>query len=168
MENNKELLISSPAFKNNGNIPKVHTGFDRDISPAFELHNLDDHTISIAIILDDLDIPFTSAYPHWLIWNIPKMNNIPENISYGEKVTSIGDEKTEAIQGMAYGKNRYRGPKQPVFIRSTHHYRFTIYALDCMLTLDSTAGKSKLIAAMQGHILQQGSIVGNYKRSSNK
>lgn len=59
--------------------------------------------------MDDLDIPFIKAYNHWLIWNIPKTDFIPENIPYGSPVSSLGN----AIQGVGYGVKRYRRPKQP-------------------------------------------------------
>jgi len=156
----KDMEIKSTSFINGGYIPKKHTGFDVDISPEFQLLNLSDDTISIAIIMDDLDIPLIQAFNHWLIWNIPKTEKIPENIPYGSTVSSFHN----AIQGIAYGVNRYRGPKQPVFVRSTHRYIFRFYALDCFLNLDSTSKKKDLLEAMYGHILQQGSITGKYKR----
>jgi len=141
-------------------MPKKHTGFGKDISPGFELENLSNDAVSIAIIMDDLDIPFIKAYNHWLIWNIPPMTSIREDIPYGETVASLGN----AIQGVGYGSHRYRGPKQPVFVRNTHRYRFYIYVLDCMLDLSSSSKKPELLSAMQGHVLQQGSITGKYKR----
>jgi len=156
----KDMEIKSPSFINNGYMPKNHTGFDVDISPEFQLLNISDETISIAIIMDDLDIPLIQAYNHWLIWNIPKTEKIPENIPYGSPVSSFHN----AIQGIAYGINRYRGPKQPVFVRNTHRYIFRFYALDCFLNLDCNAKKKSLLEAMCGHILQQGSITGKYKR----
>ncbi len=164
MEKKESLIITSPAFVDGGVIPKVNTGFDKDISPAFNLHNLDEDTVSLAIMLEDLDIPFFKAYPHWLIWNIPKMDFVPENIPYGPSVDHIGDMKVNIKQGMAYGKNRYRGPKQPAFVRNTHRYRFTIFALDSFIALESTANVKAFKASKNGHILQKGSITGTYKR----
>lgn len=156
----KEIEIKSPSFENNANIPIRHTGFDKDISPEFRLQNLAGNTISIAIVMDDLDIPFVRAYNHWLIWNIPKTDVIPENIHHGSPVPSLGN----AIQGEAYGKNGYRGPKQPAFIKNTHRYVFRFYALDCFLKLESQAKKKDLMEAMAGHVIQQGQIIGRYKR----
>lgn len=156
----KDMKIISPSFKNNEYMPIKHTGFGADISPAFQLLNLNGDTISIAIIMDDLDIPFIKAYNHWLIWNIPKTERIPENIPYGSVVSSL----EHAMQGCGYGVNRYRGPKQPVFIRNTHRYLFYFYALNCFLNLDAMAKKKDLLEAMQGHILQEGRITGKYKR----
>lgn len=155
----KQLRITS-SFQHNGMMSKKYTGFGEDISPGFQIENLCDDAVSIAIIMDDLDIPFIRAYNHWLIWNVPAMNQIPENIPYGEVVSDVGN----AIQGIGYGKNRYRGPKQPVFVRNTHKYVFQFYVLDCFLEIGSSAKKTEVLAAMSGHILQQGSITGMYKR----
>jgi Raf kinase inhibitor-like YbhB/YbcL family protein len=156
----KELKIKSSSFEDNGYMPKKHTGFDIDISPEFLLLNLSDAAVSLTVIMDDLDIPFIKAYNHWLIWNIPKTDRIPENIPYGSPVSSYHN----AMQGVAYGTNRYRGPKQPFFVRNTHRYIYRLYALDCFLNLDSSSKKKDLLEALNGHILQQGSITGKYKR----
>jgi Raf kinase inhibitor-like protein, YbhB/YbcL family len=155
-----KLKVTSSAFLDNEYMPKRHTGFGEDLSPDFRLHNLSDKAVSIAIIMDDLDITFVKAYNHWLIWNIPKTDSIKENIPYGATVPSLGN----AIQGSAYGKNRYRGPKQPVFIRSMHRYIFRFYVLDCFLDLGCMARKKDLMKLMQGHVIQEGSITGKYKR----
>lgn len=154
------LQVTSPSFKNNGAIPKKHTGFGDDISPAFQLADLAPEAVSIAIIMDDLDIPMTKAFNHWLIWNIPSSQTIPEHIPYGSVVPSLGN----ARQGIGYGRNRYRGPKQPVFVRNMHRYIFRFYVLDCFLELDSGAKKTELLKAMDEHIIQQGSFTGTYQR----
>ncbi len=158
------LTIKSPSFEDNGFMPKKHTGFGEDVSPAFNLFNLSDKAVSLAIIMDDLDIPFISAYNHWLLWNIPPMEEIPENIPYGTGTRTGAGTLGNAVQGIGYGKHRYRGPKQPVFIRNTHRYVFNFYVLDCYFELDCNSTKKELLAKMQGHVLQQGSITGKYKR----
>ncbi len=160
MYHQENIQITSPSIENGGSIPRKHTGFGEDISPAFQLSNLSPEAVSIAIIMDDLDIPIIKSLNHWLIWNIPKLEAIPENIPYGSVVPSIGNAK----QGVGYGRNRYRGPKQPAFVRNSHRYIFRFYVLDCFLELDSSAKKTNLLDAMNGHILQQGSITGNYQR----
>ena len=154
------LKITSPSFEDGGNIPKKHTGFGENISPAFSIENLSDNTVSVVIMLNDLDIPFISEYNHWLIWNIPASAQIPENISYGAEVQSPAG----AVQGIGYGKNRYRGPQQPVFVRSVHRYVFNFYILDSFLKLESTSRRNDVLKAMECHILQKGSIMGKYKR----
>ncbi len=156
----EELVISSPSFEDQGRIPIKHTGFGEDISPAFEIKNLNEEGVSLVILMDDLDIPFMKAYNHWVIWNIPKQESIPEGIPAGVTVNALNG----ARQGIGYGRNRYAGPKMPRFIRTAHRYAFHIYALDTYLELSSQVRKKDVLKAMEGHVLQQGRITGVYQR----
>ena len=153
------MIIKCKSFENNGMIPKKHTGFGEDKSPELMLNDIPNDTVSLAIIMDDLDVPFRDYFTHWIIWNIPKTEIIPEGLPRGEKIECpIG-----AIQGNAWGKHIYRGPKQPFFIRKEHRYVFYVYALDCMLNLAETSGKSELIDAMNNHVLSEAKLIGRYK-----
>lgn len=153
------MIIASKSFENNGMIPKKHTGFGEDKSPELMISDIPDTTVSLAIIMDDLDVPFRSSFTHWLIWNIPKTDIIQEGLSGGEKI----EFPFSAIQGKAWGKHIYRGPKQPFFIKKEHRYVFCAYALDCMLNLPGMSGKKELVEAMNGHVLSEAKIIGRYK-----
>ncbi|WP_170924709.1 YbhB/YbcL family Raf kinase inhibitor-like protein [Candidatus Enterococcus clewellii] len=155
----ENLIIKSSAFVDTGTMPLEYTGYGSDQSPPLTLQNISSDARSIAIIMEDLDIPMIKAFPHWLIWNIPVMSDIPENIPSGKIVDSLHG----AIQGIAYGKHEYRGPKPPKIIKNSHRYRFNVYILDAMLDLSSDAKKKKLLDAMVGHILQESSITGIFK-----
>lgn len=157
MENQEErLTVTSPCFEDGGLIPVVNTGYGADHSPEFILSGLSRQAVSIAIIMDDMGHPIP-AYNHWLIWNIPPMTKIPGQIPHGEKVETI----KQAVQGVGYGKNRYRGPKPP--FNWSHIYQFNIYVLDCTLNLPGNTRKKALKQAMQGHIIQQAFITGHYR-----
>ena len=151
------LNVICHSFSKSGEIPKKHTGFGEDVSPQFSISGLIDEVKSLVIIMDDLDVPFVREFNHWLIWNLPPENIIAENIPYGAECPN------GAKQGLAYGKNRYKGPKQPPFIKKTHRYRFCVYGLDCALDLPPNSKKADLIKAMSGHILQSGETIGWYK-----
>lgn len=150
------LQVTSPAFEAGGLIPEQYTGYGEDISPALCLEGLQPEAKSLAIVLDDLDHPMP-AYNHWVIWNLPVLQEIPEHIPQGETVNTLSG----AVQGRGYGKHRYRGPKPP--FRWSHRYRFAVYALDTQLSLPATARKREVLRAMQGHILQQGELIGHYR-----
>ena len=154
------MIICSKSFENNGMLPQKHTGFGEDVSPEFTITDQPENTVSIAISLDDLDVPFCKSFNHWIIWNIPNTDLIPEGLPKGAMIS----EPISACQGRAWGKNCYRGPKQPFFIRNMHRYVFTFYALDCQLTLEETSDKKALVEAMQGHILTEAKITGKYQR----
>ena len=154
------MIVSSKAFENGGTIPLKYTGFGEDVSPELTIHDAPDGTISFAVILDDLDVPWTRAFTHWIVWNISKTDTIPEGLPKGAEIR----EPITACQGMAWGRNCYRGPKQPFFIRNEHRYAFRVYALDCLLELSGDANKKMLVEAMKGHILAEARLIGKYQR----
>lgn len=154
------LRLTSPAFQEGRPIPRRHSGFGEDLSPALRLSGLCRETVSLALILEDLDVPFCKAYCHWLIWNLPPMAEIPEGVPHGSSVLSLGN----AVQGVGYSSHRYRGPCPPPFSRSPHRYVFRAYALDCRLDLPPAARRRALAVAMSGHILQEASLSGTFRR----
>ncbi len=66
-----------------------------------------------------------------------------------------------ARQGTGYGLHRYAGPKPPK--GKTHTYRFTIYSLDCEINISANSMKRRFLKKAQKHILQKGSIVGEFE-----
>lgn len=156
----EQLTVTSPAFEHLGVIPQKHTGKGEDISPALYLSELSDDAVSIAVIMDDLDIPVVSNYNHWVIWNIPVQNTIPEGVLAGDTVPTLGN----AMQGIGYGEHTYKGPEPPF---GTHRYQYHVFVLDTMLELDSSSKKEDLVNAIDGHILQYGSLTGWYPKEKN-
>lgn len=153
----ERIVVTSTAFEDLGVIPTAYTGNGADISPPFRLEGLSRDAKSIAIIMDDLDIPLRGNYTHWTIWNLPPQADIPEGIPPGETVEALG-----ATQGMGYGMHRYRGPKPPF---GTHRYQFHFFVLNEMLPMNASAGKEELLRAIDKHLLQYGTITGWYPRA---
>ena len=154
------LYVTSKAFQNNGHIPVRYTGYGADESPPLTLSGIVPEAKSIAVVMADLDIPLMREFSHWLIWNLPVQTDIPGAIPRGKMP---GGGLGGARQGVAYGRHEYKGPKPPKFIRTQHRYVFTVSILDTVLEIGSDASRKKLLAAMQNHILQQGSITGIYQ-----
>ncbi len=151
------LTVSSPAFKQGERIPVICTCDGTDLSPRLIWHGAPSGVKSYALILDDPDAA-EGVFTHWLIFNIPgDAMGLPENVP---KDSSLDDG---AIQGKNhFGKTGYNGPCPPA--GKTHHYTFHLYALDTTLSLDQGASASDIRAAMQGHILAQGELMGTYSR----
>jgi hypothetical protein len=61
-----------------------------------------------------------------------------------------------------FGKSDYGGPCPP---SGTHRYFFKIFALDQELNLAAGAKRAQLDAAMKGHVIAQGELMGRYSRS---
>ena len=144
------IKITSSAFHEGGNIPSKFTCDGSDTSPPLQIAGVPTGAKSLVLIVDDPDAP-GGLFTHWLIWNIsPQTSSIPEGGA------------TKGIQGANdFGKSGYRGPCPP---RGAHRYSFKIFALDCELDLRVDAKRGQLDAAMKGHVIAQGELVGRYAR----
>lgn len=148
------LVVECPAIKNGGKFPLIHTGRGDDVSPEFRLKNLTPESKTLAVILEDLDHPL-KQFTHWTVWNLPAKDIISPALPKG------GHTLDGAVQGIGYGFHRYAGPKPPK--GRTHQYRFTIFALDTVLSLGPRAGKRIFLRAAAGHILQIGSLTASFE-----
>lgn len=150
------LEFECTGLKNDGKFPMEYTGRGENRSPEFIIKNLSSHAVTLMITLEDLSHPI-QKFTHWIIWNIPATDIIQKAIPVGRTVSSLHN----AVQGIAYGFHRYAGPKPPK--GRCHKYCFTIYVLDCKLSLSSFSTKRNVLAKSRGHIIQQGKIYGYFE-----
>jgi len=144
------MKITSSAFQEGGNIPSKFTCDGSDTSPPLQITGVPSEAKSLVLIADDPDAP-GGLFTHWLIWNIPPQTNSISEGSAPKGVPGTND----------FGKSGYKGPCPPP---GTHRYSFKIYALDRELDLRGGAKRSQLDAAMKGHVVAQGVLVGRYAR----
>ena len=146
------FTVSSPAFTHEGTIPVENSCDGASTSPALAWTNAPVDTKSYALVMDDQD---AMDFVHWVIFNIPA------------SATGLGAGlplDTELEDGSLQGRNStyvwgYLAPCPPMF-GGDHRYVFTLYALDTMLDLESSAIKKDLLAAMEGHILAETELMG--------
>lgn len=151
------MILRSAAFQDGGNIPGKYTCDGDDVSPPLEWSGMPPQTRSFALIVDDPDAP-GGVFTHWVIFDITANTH-----TLGEGVQPAPRLPDGAIQGKnSFGKIGSGGPCPPP--GPAHHYYFTVYALDDLLRLAPGASKEQVLGAMQGHILDQGQIVGLYQR----
>ncbi len=157
VNNMEKVSISSEAFKDGGTIPGEYTCDGRNVSPSLSWPGLPEGTKSIALIMDDPDAP-GRTFVHWVIYNIPgSTQKLAKGIPKKEKLAD------GSLQGMTdFGRAGYGGPCPPP--GKPHRYFFKIYAIDIMLGLPSGASKGDVEAAMKGHILAKGELIGKYAR----
>ncbi|WP_455367724.1 YbhB/YbcL family Raf kinase inhibitor-like protein [[Eubacterium] cellulosolvens] len=142
------LKVTSPAFKENGDIPSKYTCDGEDVNPPLRIEGIPQNAKSIIVIVDDPDAPM-GVWVHWVVWNIPLTDVIEENSTPG--VEGIND----------FQKHTYGGPCPP---SGVHRYFFKVYALDTMLDLAASSRKKDVEKAIEGHILAKGELVGRYRR----
>jgi len=146
-----KIKVTSSAFQVGGTIPAKFTCDAADMNPALRFQGTPAEAKSLALIVDDPDAP-GGLFTHWLIWNIdPKVTEIAEGSA------PIG------MQGKNdFGNSGYGGPCPP---SGTHRYYFKIFALDSDLDLAAGSKRAQLDAAMRGHVIAQGEMMGRYSRS---
>lgn len=151
------IKLTSRAFENEALIPVKHTGDGPDVSPALSWADPPEGAASFALICDDPDAP-VGTWVHWVIYNIPAgARALPEGVSTTETLDS------GAVQGKNdFGKIGYGGPAPPP--GKPHRYFFKLYCLDTKLDLAVGATKKQVLAAMAGHVLAEGQLMGRYKR----
>ena len=155
------IKVSSPAFEPNAPIPKKFTEDGESLSPMIKWTEIPAGAKELALICDDPDAPRPEPWVHWVIYKIAfNATNLPENISK----TAKPPEVSGALQGKnSWDKLGYGGPAPPKG-HGVHHYHFRVYALDAPLNVSSGLTKTELLAAMKGHILAQGELIGTYQR----
>ena len=151
------ISISSDVFENGGVLSSEYTCDGEDRSPVLSWDPIPAGTQSITLIVDDLDAP-GKTFVHWVIYNIPASSTGLPAVVPKNKTLDDG-----SLQGKNdFGRIGYNGPCPPP--GKPHRYFFKVYALDTTLSLKSGATKSQLEAAMSGHILAQGEMIGKYGR----
>ena len=145
------LTVTSPAFKNMGDIPFENTQYQGNKFPGLEWTAGPAGTKSYAIIMQDTDGMIRNApILHWTMFNIPGtkldagMSAVPSGASYGPNMR---------------GPNQaYMGPRTPAGPK--HRYHLQVFALDTTLPADAGATFDSLTAAMKDHVLASGQIIG--------
>ncbi len=125
------------------------------------------------------DLPRIDFY-HWVLVDIPQGVTVLEEGADSSEVTAGGKDAAPGPHGSRRGINNYTdwfagdadmggdyygydGPCPPWNDSIPHHYHFTVYALDLdRCPVEGRFGGPEVLAAIQGHILDQASITCRY------
>ncbi len=147
----------STSFTNGGAIPRRFTCDGDDTSPGLDWSKTPPGTRSFALVMHDPDAPVD--FTHWLAWDIPA--NVHELKAGASSDDAMPRGSAEGLNG--FRRVGYAGPCPPP--GKPHHYVFTLYALDVNVHLEPGATRAELEAAIRGHILAEGRMVGVYGRA---
>lgn len=154
------LMITSPAFAHQSEIPRQYTCDGADLSPPLQWSGIPEGSKSLVLIVDDPDAPDPQApkitWVHWLLYNLPV--TVPG--------LSEGVSSSQLPPGTRAGTNSwhltgYGGPCPPI---GKHRYFHKLYALNTMLPDLGNPTKTQLEQAMAGKILSKTELVGTYQR----
>jgi Raf kinase inhibitor-like YbhB/YbcL family protein len=101
---------------------------------------------------------------HWIVYAIPAdARSVPEGAPRDPELADPAGAR-QGINSWPADNVGYRGPMPPPG-HGVHHYHFKLYALDAAIDLPAgTTDKAALLAAMQGHILDEAELIGTYER----
>lgn len=151
------MELTSTAFEQGERIPEEYTADGRNISPLLKWDDPPEDTESFAIVCEDPDAP-RGTFTHWVIFNLPaESRELSEGMSHQKTLPNGTSQGTND-----FGKLGYGGPATPP--GKPHRYYFRLYALDTRLALEAGATKQELLAAMDGHVLAEGQLMGTYSR----
>ena len=115
----KELVVKSPAFEANKQLPKKYCCDGQEINPPLKIDGVPEEAKTLVLIVDDPDAP-SGTFDHWVVWNIPA------------SMANIGENTVPGMEGLNSARAQgYMGPCPP---SGTHRYFFKVYALDTALT----------------------------------
>jgi Raf kinase inhibitor-like YbhB/YbcL family protein len=154
------MNIQSLSFMHEREIPARHTCDGLNTSPPILWLGVPNSAKSLVLIVDDPDAPDPSApkrtWVHWLLYNIPvSATDLTEGVTANRLPAGT-------LQGINdWRSTGYGGPCPPI---GRHRYFFKLYALDSVLPDLKNPNKATLEKAMQGHVLDQASLIGLYQR----
>lgn len=155
------IVLMSSQFTAGGAIPVAHTCQGADQSPALHWSGVPANAKSLALVVDDPDAPDPKApkvtWVHWVLYNLPPTAT---GLPAGASKATLPPGTREADND--WRQPGWRGPCPPV---GKHRYFFKLYALDVVLPPIAGADKAKLEAAMKGHVVAEGQLIGTYEKS---
>jgi hypothetical protein len=147
-----KFSLTSPAFEQGGAIPKKYSCQGVAVSPPLNIEGIPEGTRSLVLLMHDPDAKL-GDFSHWVVWNIPLVDSIPEG--------TYPDGSTQGLTD--FNKFEYGGPCPPQ--GESHHYYFDLYALDTSLDIKHTTQLLGVKEAMDEHILKKTSLMGIYTRT---
>jgi Raf kinase inhibitor-like YbhB/YbcL family protein len=147
------LKIASPQFAAGGRIPLQASAYGANVSPALTWPAPPRGTQSLALIVEDPDASPDKPFVHWVVYGMPAT-------ARGMTAGATPPGSADGTNGT--GKTGYHGPHPPP--NGDHHYHFQLFALDQKPPLRPGADRDALVAAMRGHVLAKGDLVGLFRK----
>ena len=151
------ITVTSTAFADRAPIPRPQSEYYDGVAPALSWTPVDG-AATYVIIMEDPDAAAPKPFVHWLAWNIAQPMT-PEGLSEEIKLPD------GIVQGAtSRGSVGYFGPRPPVG-DAPHRYHLQVFALDTRLDILPGSDRDTLLAAMRGHVIGEGRLVGTYAQT---
>jgi Raf kinase inhibitor-like YbhB/YbcL family protein len=160
-----EIALTSPAFADGARLPERFTADGAGVSPPLMWRDLPADTGWLALIVEDADSPTPQPLVHAVIWGLAAE---PGMIAEGA-IVADGDGDGAGGGAGDVGRNSYARegwlPPDPPTGHGEHRYAFQLFAIaGAAPDPGASPGRTALVAAMTGHVLAAGLLVGTYSR----
>jgi Raf kinase inhibitor-like YbhB/YbcL family protein len=153
---NESLILESPAFAKDTQLPVRFTADGEGVSPPLRWSQLPEAAVSLALLVEDADSPTPAPLVHAIVVNLTRAGELAEGAMVARD------------NGPLIGKNSFMKPgwlpPDPPRGHGIHRYAFQLFALDKVLPLADHPGRNALLEAMRGHILARGVMIATYNR----
>ena len=151
------MQLTSTAFAEGSSIPVRFTCDGENVSPPLKWTGTPPGAKSLALIVDDPDAPM-GVWVHWVVYDLaPASTELPEAVAKTQYLPGGAKQGWNDFKHLGYG-----GPCPPP--GKPHRYFFKLFALDRVIDLKPGVTKKDFEAAMEGHKLAEGQLMGIYKR----
>jgi phosphatidylethanolamine-binding protein (PEBP) family uncharacterized protein len=154
------LAVHSPEFESGTMMPGAYRGKD-GVLPPLAWSNVPPHTRELVLIVEDVDVPLPAPVVHAIAYG---MSPGKTGLAAGE-IPNFKLGNPDRIPGASLGKTAGIGPgyapPTPIPGHGAHRYVYQVFALDATLPrFAKPPGKRELLAAMAGHTIARGAVVG--------
>jgi Raf kinase inhibitor-like YbhB/YbcL family protein len=158
----RDIVVTSPAFKDGEPIPARYTVSGEEISPPLNWSNLPAGAREIVLIIEDYDVPLPKAVTHLIAFGISARTN---GLVEGALPTPSlrGTDPLPRLGRNSLGFQRYEGPAA-LPGHGPHHYVFEVFALDRPLDFHDAPTKKEIVTAMEKRVLAVGRLTGTFER----
>ena len=150
---NSRIELRSAAFSDHTIIPERYSRDGGNTSPPLSWSHVPAGAAELALICEDPDAP-GGTFVHWVVAGIS-----PEDTGIAED----GLPDTAVVGRNDFDDLGWGGPQPPIG-DDAHRYFFHLYAADRPLGLADGASADDLRAAIEGHQLAHGTLVGLFGR----
>jgi para-nitrobenzyl esterase len=148
-----KLTVTSPSFTAGGDIPFENTQYQGNVFPGLAWSAGPPGTRSYVAIMQDPDaLAHGAPILHWTMIDIPASVT---SLDVAMETPPAGARNGPNMRGSSHA---YLGPRTPPGPK--HRYHFQLFALDRLIPESSSTTYDDLIAAMKGHVLASGELVG--------
>lgn len=149
----RPVELRSMAFTDHTLIPDRYSYDGGNTSPPLEWLGIPDGSQELVLMCEDPDAP-VGTFVHWIVCGIA-----PDSTGVDEGTVPQG-----CVEGRnGFGELGWGGPRPPVG-DEPHRYFFRLHAVDRKLGLRQGVAADEVRAALKGHVLERGTLVGLFGR----